>query len=123
MVAKKSSLKSHAPGPFIIIIEGCIAVHISSYLREAGIDGNQPETDDVFDRLLDYSEWLEDHFNRGSRSTKQIARLFLKEYSDLDLDAEEVVEALTDLGRDFLKVMEGLDLAIDRAQRPRKRRA
>jgi hypothetical protein len=112
MYTQSNQEKEHTEGPYIIT--DCIAIQINDYLEAAGITPGHPEYERAFDRLLDYSEWLEDRFGRGLCSIEAIAHSFLEEYSDLCPD--EIVESLERLRADILRMIEALELAISRVK-------
>lgn len=106
--AKEGEEEEHSGGPYIV--EWCIAIHVNDYMKAAGIEANTAETEIIYDRLVDYSEWLEDRFNRGFDSPEDTARSFLEECADLP--PKEIEESLAALRSDLLKVVQGLDLAL-----------
>ena len=69
----------------------------------------------MYERLADYSEWLEDRFNRGFDSPEAVAQSFLEEYADLE--PKDIEEAIGELRTDLLRVIEGLDLALSRVRK------
>ena len=111
--AKEGEEKEHSGGPYIV--EWCIAIHVNDYMKAAGLEGSTPEGEDVYERLVDYSEWLEDRFNRGFDSPEDAARSFMEEYADVE--PKEVEESLGELRADLLRVVEGLDLALSRVRK------
>jgi len=109
--AKEGELKEHSNGPYIV--DGCIAIHVNDYMQAVGLGVDEAEGEEIFDRLIDYSEWLEDRFDRGLDSTEAISCAFLEEYGE-DLEPDDVLQALEELRSDLLRVMSGLELAISK---------
>ncbi|MCK4331778.1 MAG: hypothetical protein KAW81_04380 [Dehalococcoidia bacterium] len=112
MYSQLGQTKEHAEGPYII--PDCIAIHVNEYMQAVGLETNRSRSDKIFDRLVDYSEWLEDHFSRGLDSVQAIVDSFVKEHEDLHPD--DTLESLKELKGALLKVVSGLDLAISQLQ-------
>ena len=113
MYAQTNQTKEHAEGPYII--PDCIAIQVNDYMQAVGLEGNSSQGEEIFDRLVDYSEWLEDHFSCGLDSVEAIASLFLKWYGE-DLHPDDILESLEGLRADLLKAIAGLELAISQVQ-------
>lgn len=113
MYAQTNQTKEHTDGPYII--PDCIAIQVNNYMRAIGLEGNSSRGVEIFNRLVDYSEWLEDHFSRGLDSVEAIASSFLKEYGE-DLHPDDILESLEGLRADLLKAIAGLELAISQVQ-------
>ncbi len=112
MYSELGQTKERAEGTYII--PDCIAIHVNEYMQAVGLEANRSRSDKIFDRLVDYSEWLDDHFSRGLDSAQAIADSFVEEHEDLHPD--DVLESLEELRHDLLKVVSGLDLAISQLQ-------
>lgn len=111
MYSELGQTKEHAEGPYII--PDCIAIRVNEYMQAVRLEARS-RSDKIFDRLVDYSEWLEDHFNRGLDSAQAIADSFVEEHEDLHPD--DTLESLKELKGALLKVVSGLDLAISQLQ-------
>lgn len=112
MYSQLGQTKEHAEGPYII--PDCIAINVNEYMEAVGLEANRSRSGKIFERLVDYSEWLEDHFSRGLDSVQALADSFVEEHEDLYPD--DVLESLEELRHDLLKVVSGLDLAIAQLQ-------
>ena len=63
MYSQLGQTREHTERPHTI--PDRISIHANTCMQAAGLKGNSVQGEEIFDRMVDYSEWLEDHFDRG----------------------------------------------------------